>query len=200
MMKEITANSPTPTLGYEDLFGLNNYRPFLKENALGIIHCDMLTSGGLLETRSISMYASRYGIRTMIHCACSPVGAMASVHCACTLPDFMCQENHAFDMPWWQDLVKGIDKPLIKDGAYTVPEKPGLGIELDDEVVKKYLSESQWVSKQGYFEPTPEFDQPTANIADAQAKGLMGSVRGGMSGPWWHIDENGQLVYRADSR
>jgi L-alanine-DL-glutamate epimerase-like enolase superfamily enzyme len=193
-MKQITANSPTPTLGYEDLFGLNNYRPFLMENAVSLIHCDMETSGGLMETHKISMYASRFGIKTMFHHAGSPVGAMASVHCACTLPDFMAIENHAFDIPWWQDLVKGIDKPLIKDGCYTVPEKPGLGIELDDEVVQKYLREAQYVSKTGYFEPTPEFDAPTANLADARAKGML-TNRGGMrSGPWIHLDENGELV------
>jgi L-alanine-DL-glutamate epimerase-like enolase superfamily enzyme len=197
MMKEITAKSPTPTLGYEDLFGLDNYRPFLKENALGIIHCDMETSGGLMETRRISLYASRYGIKTMMHHAGSPVGAMASVHCACTLPDFQCIENHAFDMPWWQDLVKGIDKPLIKDGCYTVPEKPGLGVELDDEVMQRYLREPQYLVKTGYFDPTPEFDQPMT-LEDARAKGVFRSR--GMAGPWVHLDENGNLVNRADPR
>jgi L-alanine-DL-glutamate epimerase-like enolase superfamily enzyme len=198
MMKEITANSPTPTLGYEDLFGLDNYRPFLKENALGIIHCDMETSGGLMETRRISMYASRYGIKTMMHHAGSPVGAMASVHCACTLPDFQCIENHAFDIPWWQDLVKGIDKPLIKDGCYTVPEKPGLGVELDDEVVQKYLRDPKLLYKGGYFEPTPEFDKPI-DWQEAIQKRIIGGYYN-HGGPWIHLDEEGNLVNRADPR
>lgn len=198
MMKQITAKSPTPTLGYEDLFGLDNYRPFLKENALGIIHVDMETSGGLMETRRISLYASRYGIKTVFHHAGSPVGAMASVHCACTLPDFLCMENHAFDIPWWQDLVKGINKPLIKDGCYTVPEKPGLGVDLEDEVVKQYLRDPKYLLKSGYFEPTPEFDQPIT-LAEARAKRLITGI-GGMSGPWVHFDENGVLVNRAGPR
>jgi len=189
---------PTPTLGYEDIWGLDTYRPFISQGALGIIHCDMETSGGLMETRRISLFASRYGVKTMMHQAGSPVGAMASVHCACTLPDFQCIENHAFDIPWWQDMVKGIDKPLIKNGCYTVPEKPGLGIELDDEVVQKYLREPKYLIKTGYFDPTPEFDAPIT-LAQAQAKGWM-STRNGMAGPWVHIDENGELVNRADFR
>ena len=41
-----------------------------------------------------------------------------------------------------------------------MPEKSGLGIELDDEVVQKYLREPKYIYKAGYFEPTPEFDEP----------------------------------------
>ena len=74
MMTEITAKSPTPTLGYEDLFGLSGFRPFISENAVSMIHADMETSGGLMETKKIADYAYRYGIKTMFHHAGSPVG------------------------------------------------------------------------------------------------------------------------------
>jgi hypothetical protein len=47
-----------------------------------------------------------------------------------------------------------VDKPIINNGVYTVPEKPGLGIELNDEVCKEHLLIP------GYFEPTPEYDLP----------------------------------------
>jgi len=197
MMTEITAKSPTPTLGYEDLFGLSNFRPFISENAVSIVHPDMETSGGLMETKKIADYAYRYGIKTMFHHAGSPVGALASVHCACTIRDFLCMENHAMDLPWWEDLVTGPDKPLIKDGHYTVPEKPGLGIELNDAVVQKYLREPKYLSKAGYFEPTPEFDQPI-DWQEAINKRLIGGYR--VNGPWVHLDEEGNLVNTADQR
>jgi L-alanine-DL-glutamate epimerase-like enolase superfamily enzyme len=197
MMAQITAKSPTPTLGYEDLFGLPNFRPFISENAVSIIHPDMETSGGLMETKKIADYAYRYGIKTMFHHAGSPVGALASVHCACTIRDFVCMENHAMDLPWWEDLVTGLDKPLIKDGHYTVPEKPGLGIELNDEVVQKYLRDPKYLSKAGYFEPTPEFDQPI-EWQDAINKRIIGGYR--VNGPWVHLDEEGNLVNTADGR
>jgi L-alanine-DL-glutamate epimerase-like enolase superfamily enzyme len=197
MMTQITKKSPTPTLGYEDLFGLSGFRPFISEGAVGIIHPDMETSGGLMETKRIADYAYRYGIKTMFHHAGSPVGAMASVHCACTIRDFLCMENHAMEIPWWQDLVIGPDKPLIKDGHYTVPEKPGLGVELNDEVVQKYLREPKYLHKAGYFEPTPEFDQPI-DWQEAINKRIIGGYH--VSGPWIHLDEEGNLVNRADSR
>jgi len=197
MMAQITAKSPTPTLGYEDLFGLSGFRPFISENAVSIIHPDMETSGGLMETKKIADYAYRYGIKTMFHHAGSPVGAMASVHCACTIRDFVCMENHAMDLPWWEDLVTGPAKPLIKDGHYTVPEKPGLGIELNDDVVRKYLREPKYLSKAGYFEPTPEFDQPI-DWQDAINKRIIGGYH--VNGPWVHLDEEGNLVNTADQR
>ena len=197
MMKQITAKSPTPTLGYEDLFGFEAFKPFINQNAVSIIHPDMETSGGLMETKRIADFAWRYGIRTMFHHAGSPVGAMASVHCACTIRDFICMENHAMDLPWWEDLVTGPEKPFIKDGCYTVPEKPGLGVELNDEVVQKYLREPKYLVKAGYFEPTPEFDQPI-DRQEAIQKRIIGGYH--VSGPWVHLDEEGNLVNRADGR
>ncbi len=200
-MKKITDGSPTPTLGYEDIFGFDGFRPFINQNAVDMIHCDLETSGGLLETKRIADYAHRFGVRTMFHHAGSPVGAMASVHCACTLRDFVSMENHAMDIPWWEDLVTGIAKPLIKDGGYTVPEKPGLGIELNDDVVKKYLREPRFIYKAGYFEPTPEFDQPMSKEEAVQKRII---ARNGTwynhGGPWVHLNENGELVNEAASR
>jgi L-alanine-DL-glutamate epimerase-like enolase superfamily enzyme len=201
MMRQITSKSPTPTLGYEDIFGFEGFRPFINQNAVAIIHADMETSGGILETKRIADYAYRFGIKTMFHQAGSPVGAVASVHCACTLRDFVCMENHAMDIPWWEDLVTGIDKPLIKDGHYTVPEKPGLGIELNDDVVKKYLREPKYLHKAGYFDPTPEFDQPMSKEEAVQKRIISrNGIWNGHNGPWVHLDEEGNLVNRADPR
>ena len=67
----------------------------------------MLTSGGMIETKKIAEYARLFGIKTMIHCAGSPVGTFAMVHCASTIQDFLCLENHALEIPWWPDLVTG---------------------------------------------------------------------------------------------
>jgi L-alanine-DL-glutamate epimerase-like enolase superfamily enzyme len=140
-----------------------------------IIHPDPETSGALRETKRIADYADMHGIPTAIHFAGSPVGCMASVHMACTIRNFVSMENHAIDMPWWGDLVTGIEKPIVNKGYITVPEKPGLGVELNEEVVKKYLR------RPGYFEPTPMFD-------DFIVSGFH------RTGPWWHYDEDGNYV------
>jgi L-alanine-DL-glutamate epimerase-like enolase superfamily enzyme len=195
--KAITAGSPTPTLGFEDIFGFEGFRPFIEENAIDIIHPDLLTSGGMIETKKIADYAHQFGIRTMMHCAGSPVGTMAMVHTAATIADFISLENHALEIPWWSDLVAGIEKPIIQNGIIKVPEKPGLGVELNDEVVQKYLREPEHLYKSGYFEPTPEFDQPL-HWQEALDKKIIGGWAG--MGPWWHIDENGEYGYTQERR
>ena len=139
--KAITAGSPTPTLGFEDVYGFEGFRPFIEENAIDIIHPDMLTSGGMIETKKIADYAYSFGISTMMHCAGSPIGTMAMVHTAATIRDFISLENQALEIPWWADLVDGVEKPIIRNGHIRVPEKPGLGVELNDEVAQKYLRE-----------------------------------------------------------
>jgi len=84
-------------------------------------------------------------------------------------------ENHAVDIPWWDDLVTGVSKPIIQDGYITVPDTPGLGLELNEDVVKEHIR------KGGYFEPTPRYDD---YILDRFRRG----------GPYPHLDEHGNLV------
>ncbi len=90
-----------------------------------------------------------------MHFAGTPVSCMANVHCAAATENFLVLENHSVDVPWWDDLVDGVEKPIVNKGFITVPDKPGLGVTLNDEVVKQHLLEP------GYFEPTPEWDKRT---------------------------------------
>mgnify|MGYP001815573885 FL=1 len=152
--KLVTEGSPTPTLHGEDLFGFDEFRPWIEQRSCDIIHPDMETSGGIIETKKIADYANMHGIPVMFHFAGSPVGCLASVHCAALVDDFISMENHAIDTEWWGDLVTGVEKPIINKGYITVPETPGIGVELNDDVVKEHLI------VEGYFEPTTQFDLP----------------------------------------
>ena len=65
-------------------------------------------------------------------------------------------ENHSVDLPWWDDLIDGIDKPLIVDGYAPVPETPGLGFgELNEDAIREHMDDTRAA---GYFEPTDEWD------------------------------------------
>ena len=97
----------------------------------------------MIETKKIADYAYQYGIQTMMHCASSPIGVMANVHTAATIKDFISLESHTIEMPWVNDLVTGIPKPIIQNGVIAVPDTPGLGIEFFDEVAEKYLREDE---------------------------------------------------------
>ena len=138
--RKISDATTTPTLTGEDIFGLEEgFQDLIDNQAVDLIQPDPETSGGLLETKRISDYAADRGIPTVLHFAGSPVGCMAAVHLAATLKSFVVMENHAVDMPWWQDLVTGTEKPIIQKGYIPVPDKPGLGVELNEQVVKEHL-------------------------------------------------------------
>lgn len=197
--RKITDRSPTPTLGFEDIFSLENFAPFIQSGAISIIHPDLLTSGGMIETKKIADYADRHGIKTMMHCASSPIGTMANVHTAATIREFISLENHALEMPWWGDLVTGVEKPIIQQGGVIpVPEGPGLGVEFNEEVAEKHRRDPKYLPfDPGMFGPTPEFDQPMF-MEEAREKGLIGSYHGS-DWPWWHINEEGEYVFEGRS-
>ena len=103
---------------------------------MDIIHPDLLTTGGILETKKIGDMAQEYGVPMALHCAHTPIGALACVHVAAATENFLVLENHAVDVPYWSDLVDGIDKPIVNNGYITVPDKPGLGITLNEAACK----------------------------------------------------------------
>lgn len=158
--KQITHAINTPTLTGEDIFLKEEFIKLIDERAIDMIHPDLASSGGILETKKIGDYAEEHGIPMMMHFAGTPVSMMANVHCAAATQNFIALENHSVDIPWWEDLVTG-DKPLVQNGHVTVPDKPGLGVELNEDVVKEHLKEGT-----KYFAPTEEWN--TVDSADRQ--------------------------------
>ena len=155
--KTITEALETPTLTGEDIFLLENFKPLIDNHAVDIIHPDLASSGGLLETKRIGDYAEEKGIAMAMHQAGTPISFMANVHCAAATQNFLALEHHSVDLPWWEGMVKTTDgRKLIDKGYAPVPlSAPGLGIELVDEEVKKHLHASDTT----YFAPTKEWDE-----------------------------------------
>jgi L-alanine-DL-glutamate epimerase-like enolase superfamily enzyme len=136
----LTRSVTTPICTGEDIYLKENFKPLIDAGAVAIIHPDLATSGGILETKRIGDYAQEHGIAMAMHMAGSPVSTMASVHCAAATDNFLVLENHSVDIDRWNDLFDGLPKPLIKDGYIQVPETPGLGFgEIDLECVREFL-------------------------------------------------------------
>lgn len=158
--KEITQSINTPTLTGEDIYLKEEFIKLIDARAIDMIHPDLASSGGILETKKIGDYAEERGVPMMMHFAGTPVSFMANVHCAAATQNFIALEHHSVDIPWWEDLVIH-DEPLVQQGYVKVPAKPGLGVELNEEVVKEHLAEGTQ-----YFAPTKEWD--TDRSADRQ--------------------------------
>jgi L-alanine-DL-glutamate epimerase-like enolase superfamily enzyme len=93
---------------------------------------------GLWELRKIADLADMHYVNLALHNISSPLGTMAGVHLCAAIPNFLALEWHAASVPFFDTLVKGVEGPLIRDGKIAVPNTPGLGIELDEDVAYKY--------------------------------------------------------------
>jgi L-alanine-DL-glutamate epimerase-like enolase superfamily enzyme len=144
----------TPTLTGEDIYLKEEFIKLIDARAVDMVHPDLATSGGLLETKKIGDYAEEKGVAMAMHFAGTPVSFMANVHCAAATQNFVALEHHSVDVDYWTNLVK-TKKPMIEKGFANVPDAPGLGIELNEDVVKKHLDPEN----QNYFAPTTEWDK-----------------------------------------
>jgi L-alanine-DL-glutamate epimerase-like enolase superfamily enzyme len=155
LLKQISDQSPTPILTGEDIYLKEPFQVLCANHAVGKIQPDLETSGGILETHKIGDMAEDYGVPMALHFAGTPVGCMANVHCAAATQNFLALENHSLDVPWWSSLVQeGVNTPIVNHGWIDVPDRPGLGVTLNEELVRQHLAPGT-----GYFEPTPQWDQ-----------------------------------------
>ncbi len=139
--RQITENVSVPTMTGEDTYGFDAFKEMIDQGTVELIHPDPATAGGILETKRIADYAEMHHIATMLHYAGSPIGALASAHIAAATQGFQALEYHSWDVDGWDDLVDGMDKPLMKDGFYTLTDRPGLGVDLNEDVAKSFLKE-----------------------------------------------------------
>ncbi len=153
LWRRLTDAIPTPTCTGEDIYLKEGFLELCKNHAVDVIHPDLATSGGIMETKKIGDLAQDFGIPMAMHFAGTPVSFMANVHCAAATENFLVLEHHSVEVDWWEDLVDGIEKPMLQNGYVKVPDAPGLGVTLNEEVVREHLTDGR------YFEPTPEWDE-----------------------------------------
>ncbi|HEX5170185.1 MAG TPA: mandelate racemase/muconate lactonizing enzyme family protein [Cyclobacteriaceae bacterium] len=158
-LKKITDSINTPTMTGEDIYLKEEFIKLCNGQVVDIIQPDMGSSGGILETKKIGDYAEEREMPMVMHFAGSPICFMANVHCAAATQNSLALEvpNQIVDNPWWANLVKTVGKqPLYTKGFANVPEDaPGLGIELNDDEIKKHLHPEDT----SYFEPTPQWNE-----------------------------------------
>lgn len=136
--KEIKNATTTPISTGENLYLFEGFRSIIEQECLSVVSPDLQKVGGLTEARRIAEFADSYNLAVAPHNISSPIGTMASAHFCAATPNFLALEYHASEVPFWNDLVEGGSAPLIQDGYISVPERPGLGITLNEEVARRY--------------------------------------------------------------
>ena len=136
-------STSVPICTGENLYLREGFKPLLEQYAVNIISPDFQKAGGLLEAKRIADLAALYEVPVAPHNISSPLGTIASCHVCSTLTNFMVLEFHGQDVPFWDDLVTGMPKPLIQNGYVQVPTGPGLGVELNEMVAKQFAKEDE---------------------------------------------------------
>lgn len=154
----LTDSVETPTITGEDIYLKEEFKKLCDRHAVDLVHPDLHTAGGILETKKIGDYAEEKAVAMAMHCSSTPVGFMASVHCAAATQNFLALEmtTQAVDNAWWANLVKTTDgRKLVDKGFANVPDMaPGLGIELNEDEARKHL----FPTDKSFFAPTPEWN------------------------------------------
>ena len=157
-LKVLTEALETPTITGEDIYLKEEFIKLCDTHAVDMIHPDLATAGGILETKKIGDYAEEKGLAMAMHSSGSPILFSANVHCAAATQNFLALEmtTQAVDNPWWENLVKTTDgRKLVEKGYANVPlTAPGLGIELNEDEAKKHL----YPLDKSFFAPTPQWN------------------------------------------
>lgn len=128
-LKRYAERSLAPVCASETLATRWGFRDLLETNAAGIVMLDISWCGGLSEARKIASMAEAWHLPVAPHDCTGPVVLTASTHLSLNAPNALVQESvRAFYDGWYRDLVTAL--PTVKDGHITVPDGPGLGLEL----------------------------------------------------------------------
>jgi galactonate dehydratase len=114
----------------------------LEIGAVDIIMPDLQKAGGLGEAQRIANLANLYYVPFAPHMVASFLGAMASAHVCASVPNFLILEWQIYfhTNPMFKEIVT-FEGEMVKDSYITVSEKPGIGVEINEEGMRKYAQE-----------------------------------------------------------
>jgi len=137
--KKITASTSTPICAGENHYLAYGFRPLLEAGAVDVIMPDLQKAGGLGEAQRIANLANLYYVPFSPHMVASYLGAMASCHVCASVPNFMILEWQIYfhKNPMFKEIVT-FDGPMVENGFIPLSEKPGIGVEINEEGMRKY--------------------------------------------------------------
>ncbi|MGR3812227.1 mandelate racemase/muconate lactonizing enzyme family protein [Jiulongibacter sp. NS-SX5] len=140
--KKITASTSTPICAGENHYLTYGFRPLLEAGAVDIIMPDLQKCGGLGEGQRISNLANTYYVPFAPHMVASYLGAMASAHVCASVPNFMIMEWQIYfhKNKMFQEIVH-FEGEAVENGFIRVRDIPGIGVEINEEGMKKYAQE-----------------------------------------------------------
>lgn len=140
----------TPIATGERLIGAHAFRELFEKRAASVIQPDITHCGGLTEVRRIAAMAEAYRVSVAPHNPQGPVSTAASIEFGFSAPSYIICESVHSDVPWRQDVVEeGFS--VEKKGRIVKPNsRPGLGIEINEDEVKKHPFQQEVLQRSFY--------------------------------------------------
>ena len=135
-MARVAAQTSIPIAAGERLATKYDFAALIEKQAAGIIQVDVGQCGGILESKKIAAIAEAHHALIAPHMYVGPIAAAAAVHLDTCSPNFMLQEFNVG--PLHQEIF--VEPIVVENGYITPPTGPGLGLELNEDVVKRHLS------------------------------------------------------------
>jgi L-alanine-DL-glutamate epimerase-like enolase superfamily enzyme len=134
LQHKVTQNVQIPIAAGERLYTRWGYRQYLEKQLINMIQPDLGLVGGITEGKKICDYAHTYDIAVQVHVCGSPIATAAALHLEAAIPNFEIHEHHTYALKAGNiRLCRPNYQPV--HGIFTIPDVPGLGIELNDDVI-----------------------------------------------------------------
>jgi L-alanine-DL-glutamate epimerase-like enolase superfamily enzyme len=148
--RDLTASTSTPIHTGEQIYLRQNFKDLIEKKAVRVVGPDPCDVGGLAEIKWIAEHADLHGVMMAPHGTGNGLlGLAALVQVSATMPsNFIAFELPAGDPAWWYDIVDGLPNPIVKDGMIEVWDRPGMGVEINPERARRYLSDED----RGFFD------------------------------------------------
>ncbi len=143
--KRLAESVDVPLCTGENLARRQGFKDFVVNSAIDILHPDLRNTGGFLETKRIADMADVWGLPMATHNTGCIVNTMGTTQWAASIRDFLMCETVTGKGDWMDKVILS-DQPPIRGGYIHMTDKPGIGIELNPEVVKAHLAagETYW--------------------------------------------------------
>jgi galactonate dehydratase len=133
-MKKLAEHVNIPLASGECNYTKFEFRDLINLQALDIIQPDICVCGGMLEMKKIAAMAEAQYMVVAPHNPMSPLATAVAVHFAASTPNFLILEYHAPDEGAYKDVLQ--EPLMVKDGYLEIPNKPGWGVELNEEALR----------------------------------------------------------------
>jgi len=135
-MADVARHTSIPVATGERLYTIYEFETLLSRNAARMVRPDLSLAGGISQCRKIAAIAEAHYAGVVPHCPLSAVSLAACLQLDASIHNFTLQEYIRSDKPPRSEVL--VDPVRIEKGYLKIPEKPGLGVELNEDALEKY--------------------------------------------------------------